>query len=55
MRNYASRNDTQEMTRQEEAMRKAAVYVAGLAHKLGRQPLCCVTTFGCQMNAVHGI
>lgn len=51
MRNYASRNDTQELTRQEEAMRKAAVYVAGLAHKLGRQPLCCVTTFGCQMNA----
>ena len=32
-------------------MRKAASYVDGLAEQLGRRPLCCVTTFGCQMNA----
>ena len=36
-------------------MEKAAAYVAELEQHLGRQPLCCVTTFGCQMNAVHGI
>ena len=30
---------------------KAAAYVSELADKLGRKPTCCVTTFGCQMNA----
>ncbi len=30
---------------------KAAGYVNELAAKLGRKPTCCVTTFGCQMNA----
>jgi tRNA-2-methylthio-N6-dimethylallyladenosine synthase len=40
-----------ETKRQYEFMEKAAVYVAGLEKKLGRKPTCCVTTFGCQMNA----
>ncbi len=55
MRKYASKNDGKELALQEEAMKKASAYVADLARKLDRQPLCCVTTFGCQMNAVHGI
>lgn len=41
-------NETQ---RQYEFMEKASGYVAELAEKLGRKPTCCVTTFGCQMNA----
>ena len=32
-------------------MKKAAGYVEKLAEEIGHQPLCCVTTFGCQMNA----
>ena len=32
-------------------MDKAKVYVDELTKKLGRKPTCCVTTFGCQMNA----
>ncbi|MBE5865018.1 MAG: tRNA (N6-isopentenyl adenosine(37)-C2)-methylthiotransferase MiaB [Lachnospiraceae bacterium] len=32
-------------------MDKAAGYVETLAQELGRKPTCCVTTFGCQMNA----
>lgn len=55
MRQYTSKNDEQELSLQKEYMRKAASYVDGLAEQLGRRPLCCVTTFGCQMNAVHGI
>lgn len=51
MGRYASRNDEQELALQQEAMKKAASYVAQLERQLGRQPLCCVTTFGCQMNA----
>ena len=30
---------------------KAAAHVKELAERLGRKPTCCVTTFGCQMNA----
>ena len=30
---------------------KARSYVRELTEKLGRRPTCCVTTFGCQMNA----
>lgn len=41
-------NETQ---RQYEFMEKASGYVAELAEKLGHKPTCCVTTFGCQMNA----
>lgn len=55
MGQYASRNDAQELALQQVYMEKAAFYVAELKRQLGRQPLCCVTTFGCQMNAVHGI
>ena len=51
MRQYTSKNDEQELSLQKEYMRKAASYVDGLAEQLGRRPLCCVTTFGCQMNA----
>ena len=32
-------------------MEKAAKHVENLAERLGRVPTCCVTTFGCQMNA----
>lgn len=32
-------------------MEKAKKYVADLEAELGHQPTCCVTTFGCQMNA----
>lgn len=48
---YASKNDEQELTLQKEYMHRAAAYVADLEDQLGHAPLCCVTTFGCQMNA----
>lgn len=51
MTQYASKNDEQELALQKEYMKAAAVYVDDLGKKLGRRPLCCVTTFGCQMNA----
>ena len=41
----------EETARQFYFMAKAAVHVAALAKELGRKPTCCVTTFGCQMNA----
>lgn len=37
----------------DENIAKAGEYVQELGGKLGRKPLCCVTTFGCQMNIVH--
>ena len=40
-----------EAKQQYEFMDKAAVYVKKLEEELGRKPTCCVTTFGCQMNA----
>ena len=40
-----------ETKRQFYFMDKAKVYVDELTKKLGRKPTCCVTTFGCQMNA----
>lgn len=40
-----------ETGRQYYFMAKARQHVAALAEKLGRRPTCCVTTFGCQMNA----
>ncbi|MBO4982079.1 MAG: tRNA (N6-isopentenyl adenosine(37)-C2)-methylthiotransferase MiaB [Lachnospiraceae bacterium] len=40
-----------ETERQYAFMEKAAGYVEAMAAKLGRKPTCCVTTFGCQMNA----
>lgn len=42
---------TQETKLQYEFMDKAAIYVKKLEEDLGRKPTCCVTTFGCQMNA----
>lgn len=41
----------EETARQLQYIEKAKEYVKGLADKLDRQPTCCVTTFGCQMNA----
>ena len=41
----------QETARQITYMEKACVYVEELTRNLGRKPSCCVTTFGCQMNA----
>ena len=40
-----------ETDRQYYFMEKASGHVAKLGEKLGRKPTCCVTTFGCQMNA----
>ena len=48
---YTSTNDEQESALQNEYMDKASSYVDALSKQLGRKPLCCVTTFGCQMNA----
>ena len=42
---------TQETARQITYMEKAKDYVEELSCKLGRKLSCCVTTFGCQMNA----
>ena len=41
----------EETARQFYFMAKAAVHVKKLSEELGRKPTCCVTTFGCQMNA----
>ena len=51
MTQYTSTNDVQEIALQNKYMNQAAVYVDRLKKQLGRKPLCCVTTFGCQMNA----
>lgn len=51
MTQYTSANDEKESALQKEYIKKAASYVAGLEAQLGHKPLCCVTTFGCQMNA----
>lgn len=51
MARYLSTNDTTESALQREYMEKAAACVAQLEDNLGRKPQCCVTTFGCQMNA----
>ncbi len=41
----------EETERQYYYMAKAGRYVQALAEQLGHTPTCCVTTFGCQMNA----
>ena len=41
-----------ENARQYDFIEKAAVYVQQLKEELGRQPTCCVTTFGCPMVIV---
>ncbi len=48
---YSSVNDTEEVALQNQYMEKAAAYVQELKKTIGHKPLCCVTTFGCQMNA----
>lgn len=48
---YTATTDGNEVSRQKEYMKKAAAYVAELEAQIGHKPLCCVTTFGCQMNA----
>ncbi|MDE6742580.1 MAG: tRNA (N6-isopentenyl adenosine(37)-C2)-methylthiotransferase MiaB [Lachnospiraceae bacterium] len=45
------RTSEEESLRQKEAVLRARELVAQLGKELGRQPTCCVTTFGCQMNA----
>lgn len=40
-----------ETDRQYYFMEKASGHVAKLGEELGRRPTCCVTTFGCKMNA----
>lgn len=40
-----------EPERQYYYIEKAKTYVQQLSNQLGRKPTCCVTTFGCQMNA----
>lgn len=41
----------EETARQIAYIEKAKAYVDELSRTLGRKPACCVTTFGCQMNA----
>lgn len=48
---YTATTDENEVSLQKQYMEKAAVYVADLEMQIGHKPLCCVTTFGCQMNA----
>ena len=48
---YTATTDENEVFRQKQYMKKAAAYVAELEAQIGHKPLCCVTTFGCQMNA----
>lgn len=48
---YTATTDEKEVSLQKQYMEKAAAYVADLETRLGHKPLCCVTTFGCQMNA----
>ena len=51
MARYTSTNDDRESNLQRDYMEKAASYAADLEKSLGRRLRCCVTTFGCQMNA----
>lgn len=44
-----------ETERQYYFMAKARKHIQQLSETLGRTPTCAVTTFGCQMNVVHGI
>lgn len=44
-------NSVQETQRQLAYIEKAKEYVQKLEKQLGHRPTCCVTTFGCQMNA----
>lgn len=51
MTRYTSTNDERESALQREYIGRASAYVEELERSLGHRPQCCVTTFGCQMNA----
>lgn len=51
MRTTEKYTGEQERIRQEGYIERAGEYVKALSLRLGRRPTCCVTTFGCQMNA----
>ena len=47
----SAKTPVDETERQYYFMAKARKHVQALSEELGRTPTCCVTTFGCQMNA----
>ena len=47
----AAEPPAEEPARQYYFMAKCRKYVQKLEEELGRKPVCCVKTFGCQMNA----
>ena len=49
--NQSEQNLSDETTRQYYYLEKARAHTAVFASELGHAPTCCVTTFGCQMNA----
>lgn len=51
MTKYNSTTDYAEVNLQKDYIEKAKKYVQNLEQTIGHKPLCCVTTFGCQMNA----
>ena len=51
MKDIKKEPQTDEIQRQYYFMAKTRKHVQQLAEELGRTPTCCVTTFGCQMNA----
>lgn len=50
-KNAPSEVNIEEGLRQQEYIIKLKQLIAEKTHQLGRKPTCCVTTFGCQMNA----
>jgi len=50
-KNAPSEVNIEEGLRQQEYIIKLKQLIAEKTHRLGRRPTCCVTTFGCQMNA----
>ncbi|MBQ3517266.1 MAG: tRNA (N6-isopentenyl adenosine(37)-C2)-methylthiotransferase MiaB, partial [Lachnospiraceae bacterium] len=50
-KNAPSEVNIEEGLRQQEFIIKLNQLIAEKTHRLGRRPTCCVTTFGCQMNA----
>jgi len=50
-KNAPSEVNIEEGLRQQEFIIKLKKLIAEKTHQMGRRPTCCVTTFGCQMNA----
>ena len=50
-KNAPSEVNIEEGLRQQEYIIKLKQLIAEKTHQMGRRPTCCVTTFGCQMNA----